>query len=158
PIELQRMALEEAVRASVEAGDLATAAAKLDEFESVGMSPEIKPAIAVLSGRLAERLGQNYQALAKYRAATEATHPPVAAQAKLREVVLRYKAGDLNRDEVISALETLTTIWRGDETEIEALQLLARLYTEEHRYRDAFYAMRTAVRAHPNSEMAQRIQ
>jgi hypothetical protein len=59
---------------------------------------------------------------------------------------------------VISELETLTTVWRGDDTEIEALQILARLYTEEARYRDAFHVMRTALRSHPNSEMTRRIQ
>ena len=42
-------------------------------------------------------------------------------------------------------LETLTTAWRGDETEVEALQMLARLYTAEGRYRDAFHVMRVAL-------------
>ncbi len=36
--------------------------------------------------------------------------------------------------------------------------MLARLYTEDERYRDAFQVMRTALRAHPNSEMTRRIQ
>ena len=76
----------------------------------------------------------------------------------MREIALRYGLGDLKRTDVISELETLTALWRGDETEIEALQMLARLYTEENRYRDAFYVMRTALRAHPNSEMTRRIQ
>ena len=43
----------------------------------------------------------------------------------------------------------LTVAWRGDETEIEALQLLAKLYTDEQRYRDAFQIMRTALVVHP---------
>src|ERR1700726_1711563 len=64
----------------------------------------------------------------------------------------------MKRGDVISELETLTTFWRGDDTEAEALQILARLYTEEGRYRDAFHVMRTAMKAHPNSEMTRRIQ
>src|SRR5260221_10501098 len=64
----------------------------------------------------------------------------------------------MTRKDVISDLEALTAAWRGDETEIEALQILARLYTEETRYRDAFHVMRTALKAHPNSEMTRRIQ
>src|SRR5262249_61265334 len=64
----------------------------------------------------------------------------------------------LKRLDAIAALETLTTIWRGDETEVEALAMLARLYTEDGRYRDAFHIMRTALAAHPNSGMAQRIR
>ena len=49
----------------------------------------------------------------------------------------------------MAALETLTTIWRGDVTEVEALRLLARLYTEDERYREA-QIMRTAMSVHPN--------
>jgi tetratricopeptide (TPR) repeat protein len=64
----------------------------------------------------------------------------------------------MNRPDVISELETLTTFWRGDDTEVEALEILARLYTEEGRYREAFHVMRTAFKAHPNSELTHRIQ
>src|SRR5207244_5307230 len=88
----------------------------------------------------------------------ESMNRPAAAQGRLRETVLRYQLGDLKRADVLSELENLTTVWRGDETEIEALQLLARLYTEDARYRDAFHVMRTAMKAHPNSEMTRRIQ
>ncbi len=72
--------------------------------------------------------------------------------------MLRYSLGDLKRDDVISELESLTTVWRGDETEIEALQMLARLYTEEGRYRNSFYVMRSAMTAHPDWDMTRRIQ
>ena len=62
------------------------------------------------------------------------------------------------RKDVINDLETLTTVWRGDETETEGLKLLAHLYTEESRYRDAFHVMRTALLAHPNSDLTRKIQ
>jgi tetratricopeptide (TPR) repeat protein len=158
PIELQRVVLDDAVRSSIETRDFAAAGDRLNEFEQVGVSPELAPTIAVLRGRVAEALGRNEDALAAYREAAESKLRPAAAQGRLRETELRYQLGDLKRDDVISALETLTTTWRGDETEIEALQVLARLYTEEGRYRDAFHVMRTAMRAHPNSEMTRRIQ
>ena len=96
--------------------------------------------------------------MSAYRTAADSWDRPAAAQGRLRETVLRYALGDLKRDDVISELETLTTIWRGDETEIEALQILARLYTEEGRYRDSFYVMRSAMAAHPDSDMTRRIQ
>jgi len=51
----------------------------------------------------------------------------------------------------------LTVGWRGDETEIEALQLLAKLYTDGQRYRDAFLIMRTALVVHPGSDLTRRI-
>src|ERR1700724_1170414 len=36
--------------------------------------------------------------------------------------------------------------------------MLARLYTADGRYRDSFYVMRSALAAHPNSDMTRRIQ
>ena len=81
-----------------------------------------------------------------------------AAQGRLREIVLAFAIGDMPRKDVINDLETLTTVWRGDETETEGLKLLAHLYTEDSRYRDAFHVMRTALLAHPNSDMTRKIQ
>ena len=76
----------------------------------------------------------------------------------MREIRLQHGRGNLKRADAINDLETLTTTWRGDETEAEALQLLARLYTEDGRFRDAFHVMRTALKAHPNAELTRRIQ
>ena len=94
-------------------------------------------------------MGRNEDALSAYRTAADSWDRPAAAQGLLRETVLRYPLGDLKRDDVMSQLESLTTIWRGDETEIEALKMLAHLYTEDGRYRDAFYVMRSAMAAQP---------
>ena len=69
-----------------------------------------------------------------------------------------FATGDMRRKDVINDLETLTTVWRGDETETEGLKMLAHLYTEDSRYRDAFHVMRTALIAHPNSDMTRKIQ
>jgi tetratricopeptide (TPR) repeat protein len=158
PIELQRLILKEAVRASVEVRDFETAANQLHGFETLGVSKDLEPEIAVLAGRIAEGLGRSGDALVAYRLAASSASRPAAAQGRLRETKLRYALGDLKRTEVIADLEELTAVWRGDETEIEALQALARIYTEEARHRDAFHVMRTALMAHPNSDMTRRIQ
>ncbi|WP_237718370.1 tetratricopeptide repeat protein [Rhodovulum sp. PH10] len=158
PIQLQRLVLMEAVRASIEMKNYAAAANTLHGFETLGIGPDLEPAVAVLAGRVAEGLGRSGDALGDYRLAAGSTAGPAAAQGRLRETVLRYHLGDLKRSDVIADLEDLTTAWRGDDTETEALQLLARLYTQEGRYRDAFHVMRTALSAHPNSEAARRIQ
>jgi hypothetical protein len=158
PLELQRVALKDALRASVEIGDFTGAVNRVNDFKTIGASPELEPAVSVLIGRLAERMGRLQDALAAYRAAAASQDRPAAAQGKLREIVLRYAQGDLKKKDVISELETLTTAWRGDETEAEALQMLARLYTEEDRYRDAFHVMRVALSAFPNSQLTRSIQ
>jgi hypothetical protein len=158
PVELQRVALKEEMRSAIEVGDFSTASIQLNDFQTIGVSHELEPAMAVLIGRLAEGMGRNEDALSAYQTAADSWDRRAAAQGQLRETLLRYTLGDLKGDDVISQLETLTTIWRGDETEIEALQMLARLYTADGRYRDSFYVMRSALAAHPNSDMTRRIQ
>lgn len=158
PIELQRFALKEELRASIEVSDFAAAENELNDLQTIGIPEDLRPQISVLVGRLDEGLGRPEDALAAYRLAGNSPDRPASAQGRLRETALRYSLGDLKRDEVIADLESLTTVWRGDETEIEALQILARLYTEERRYRDSFYVMRSAMAAHPDWDMTRRIQ
>jgi tetratricopeptide (TPR) repeat protein len=158
PVELQRVALLDEMRAAIEVGDFDGAAADLNDFQTIGVPHEMQPMLAVLMGRLDEGMGRSEDALSAYRTAADSWDRPSAAQGRLRETLLRFAQGDMKRDEVISALESLTTIWRGDETEIEALKVLAHCYTEEGRYRDAFYVMRSAMSSHPNSAMTRQIQ
>lgn len=157
PIELQRMAMLTALHAAIETGDLTLAARLANEFGTVGLADD-NPGFAVLSGRLDQGLGRLDAALANYRTAAASGDRRAAAQGRLREIMLRLAHGALTRPDAILALETLTTVWRGDETEIEGLKLLAHLYTEEGRYRDAFHVMRVAVLAHPDSELTRKIQ
>lgn len=158
PLELQRVSVIEAARAAIEVRDFADAARLLNEFDVLGLPRELQAQVSVLRGRLDEGLGRLSDALAAYRTAADSWDRPHAAQGQLREIILRHSLAELARPQAIAALEALTTVWRGDETEIEALQLLARLYTEEGRFRDAFRVMRTAMLAHPGSEMTRRIQ
>jgi len=159
PIELQRMALRYAFRGAIEVHDYNDADKLLNEIQTIGVPDEEQPSIAVLVGRMSEGMGRNEDALANYRSATAAPNDRGSAAAgRLHEIMLRYALGDMPRKEVIDQLETLTTIWRGDETEIEGLKLLAHLYTEEGRYRDAFHVMRTALLAHPDSDLTRKIQ
>jgi hypothetical protein len=157
PLDVQRMMLKDIVRAAVEVGDIAGAVRQMREFEAVGIPHELEPQISVLAGRIAEGLGRKDDALQAYQAAADSSDRPMAAQGRLRELTLQHTLGKLPRTEATAALEALTTVWRGDETEVEALHLLARLYAEEGRHRDAFHVMRIALAAHPNSDMTRRI-
>ena len=158
PIELQRMVMLQSLRSAIEVRDFAGATRMVHEFETIGVLPEQEASIAVLVGRLNEGLGRSEDALTSYRAAAASSDRRAAAQGRLREIVLLFAAGDMPRKDVVYNLETLTTVWRGDETEVEGLKLLAHIYTEDNRYRDAFHTMRTAMRAHPNSDLTRKIQ
>ncbi len=158
PLELQRMAMLEALHAAVEVRDFSKAERLVNLIDGVGFSPRMKPQFDVLVGRLDEGLGRHNEALAKYQEAAEAGAGPATAQGKLREIELLYHLGQMSQSETVAALETLTTIWRGDETEAEGLRLLAHLYTNRARYREAFHVMRVALLAHPNSDLTRKIQ
>ena len=129
----------------------------MNDFKTIGVSDELEPAVSVLMGRLAEAMGRSRDALAAYRNAAADDHRPAGAQGRLRELALRYSKSEISKADMIGGLEALTTAWRGDETEAEALQMLARLYTEEDRYRDTFHTMRVALTEHPGSAVAARI-
>jgi tetratricopeptide (TPR) repeat protein len=158
PVQLQRMAISQALRSAIEVRDFPGATRMVNELETIGVPPELEPSIAVLTGRLNEGIGRNEDALTSYRTASSSNDRRSAAQGRLRETLLLFGSGDMPRQDVIHQLETITTVWRGDETEVEGLKLLAHLYTEDGRYREAFHTMRTAMRAHPNSDLTRKIQ
>ena len=158
PLELQRLAMREALRTDLEVRDYSGAARLINEFETIGVSARMTPEVEVLRGRLEEGLGHKQEALTHYRAAIASNDRRAAAQGRLREIELLWGSHEMVRKDAVGALEMLTTVWRGDETETEGLRLLAHLYTEEHRYRDAFHVMKTAMLAHPSSDITRKIQ
>jgi tetratricopeptide (TPR) repeat protein len=157
PLELQRNVMKEMIRAYVEVGDITGATAQLNEFEAIGIPQELEPIMALLNGRISEGLGRMEDARRSYQLAADSKDRGAAAQGRLREIVLRQARHDIERSDAIAQLETLAATWRGDATEVETLQMLGRAYTDEGRYREAFQIMRTAILAHPNSEMTRRI-
>ena len=158
PAELQRLALRKALRTAIEVRDFSAADRILNDLMTLGIPVGLQPSISVLVGRLKEAMGRNADALASYHTAALSSDRQAAAQGQLREILLRYAIGDMKAPDVIDALETLTTIWRGDDVEAEGLKLLAHLYTNDNRYRAAFHVMRSALTVHPDSEYTRQIQ
>ena len=68
PIELQRIVISEAMRASLEVRDFSGAAKRGSDLKVVGIPAEMKAATAVLLGRLAEALGHDKDAQSEYKA------------------------------------------------------------------------------------------
>jgi hypothetical protein len=158
PLELQRFAIEESVRCAIELGDFDGALRQLNDFDAIGAPPERKAQIALLSGRIAEGLGKVNDAVGAYAVAVESRDEPAAAEGHLRTIRLQQETKQIKREKATAELEQLTIAWRGDEIELEALGLLAALYTETDRVRDAFQVMRVAIAAHPGSRLTARIQ
>jgi tetratricopeptide (TPR) repeat protein len=158
PAELQREVCKQALRAAIEVRDFNDAANKLHELETLAIPAELMAEFDVLKGRVAEGIGRIGDALTFYHTASESAVRPAAATGKLREISLRHAIGEVKREDAVTSLEEFTAAWRGDETEAEALAMLARFYGEEGRYRDEFHLMKVALTAHPRSEMTRRIQ
>jgi tetratricopeptide (TPR) repeat protein len=158
PLELQRVVTADAMKASLEVRDFAGAAKRRAELEVIGVTPDLKPAVAVLRGRLAEVMAQEKDALDDYRFAAESNDRAAAAEGKLLEIKLLQKRNEIKPQEAVNELETLQAIWRGDAIEVQTLQMLAQVYSETGRYLDSLAAARTATRLMPNSEVARQAQ
>jgi hypothetical protein len=114
PLELQTIVTLDAMRASLEVKDYAGAARRRSELEVIGVPEATKPAIAVLRGRLAEALDHDKDALDEYKFAVNSSNRAAGAEAKLLEVTLRQKPGEINQTETLRELETLSVTWRGE--------------------------------------------
>lgn len=158
PVDLQRIAIAQALRASLEVKDYAGAAARGSELDLVGIPPQMKPASLLLSGWLDEAMGREQEALSKYQQAIASSDRQAAAEAKLREIALRQKRREIGLEDSIRDLETLAVTWRGDGIEVQALQKLSQLYSKFGRYREALMAARDATQRQANSEAARQVQ
>jgi predicted negative regulator of RcsB-dependent stress response len=158
PLELQRIAIIDALRAALEVRDYAGVSTRLNELEIVGASPDQQGYLALLRGRMAQALGREKDALADYRQAMASPDRAAASEAKLHEVELALKRGEMTSEQAQTDLETLSVTWRGDTIEVKTLQQLARIYAKEGRFRDALMASRVATRLQPNSEVSRQMQ
>ncbi len=152
PIEVQRLVLASGMRIMVSASDFGAASDIRGQLDLVGIPADLKPTVTLFSARLALGLGRSDQAAADYAELAAGPESPVMAEARLRLVEMRMNRGGLDRPKAIEALETLSFVWRGDETEVETMRLLAKLYVGEARYRDAFNLLDAALLVKPESE------
>ncbi|WP_420964956.1 tetratricopeptide repeat protein [Bradyrhizobium sp. B120] len=158
PPDLQRIVTIDSMKASLEVKDYAGAARRKSDLDVVGVPDALKPAVAVLRGRLAEALGQEKDALDAYRFAANSPDRQAAAEGRLLETLLRQKRGEIGRDDVLKELELLSMLWRGDNIELKTLYVLSKIYAETARYADAFAVTRAATRLQPNAPESRQAQ
>ncbi|MFQ3454807.1 tetratricopeptide repeat protein [Bradyrhizobium sp. UFLA01-814] len=158
PPDLQRIVTMDSMKASLEVKDYAGAARRKSDLDVVGVPGELKPAVAVLRGRLAEALGQEKDALDAYRFAANSADRQAAAEGRLLETLLKQKRGEIGRDDVLKEFELLSMLWRGDNIELKTLYVLSKIYAETARYADAFAVTRAATRLQPNAPESRQAQ
>ncbi|RXF72631.1 tetratricopeptide repeat protein [Hansschlegelia zhihuaiae] len=157
PAELRARFVALAVDLALDAGDGAAASA---EFERLEVLPATRGFAAreLARARVAEALGQTKRAAAVYASLAKTQTDTASAEAELRGVELSLKTGESSLADAIARLERLTTGWRGDDVEAEALARLIGLYGDAGRWREAFSTLRTAVAAFPEAEETRALQ
>jgi tetratricopeptide (TPR) repeat protein len=158
PIELQRIVIKNAMRASLEVKDYSGVDKRSSDLGVIGIPPEMKPSIAVMRGRLAEALGHDKDALSEYKSAVDSSDRLAAAEAGLCEVALLQRRNEISQADARRELETLQVLWRGDGLEVRALEMMASIYADTGRYAESLTAARTATKLEPNSELARQGQ
>ena len=147
-------------RAALESRDYGGVSDRLSELEVIRVPDEMQPQLALLRARMDEALGKDKDALSEYQLAVDSSDRISGAEAKVDEISLRREAGNeiASEEAALASLETLAMTWRGDTTEVRALQMLVRFYSDLGRYRDAFVASRAATRIQPNSDPSREMQ
>jgi tetratricopeptide (TPR) repeat protein len=158
PLELQRVVITEAMRASIEVKDYSGAASRSNDLDVIGIPSDLKPQISVLRGKLAEALGREKDAIAEYKVAEKSADRASAMEARLLDIALRQKRDDISQEDALRDLETLSVTWRGDGLEVKALSMMARIYSDTGRYGESLAAARTATKLQPNSDISRAAQ
>ena len=158
PIDLQRIAITDAMRAALEVRDYESAGNRSNELDIVGSTPDSKPHILLLRARLAESLGRTADAYRDYGQVMDSGARMAAVDAEVRSIALKLTRNEMKPEDALDRLETLAVTWRGDDTEMRTLQLLFKLYSEAGRYKDALMAARTASDLAPGSDVTRDIQ
>lgn len=158
PVDLQRQVMLAALRAAAEVRDFSEAGRLMNELDSAEVPDEMKAEYAVLAGRVSEGLGRIDRAASLLETAVKVGEGPAAAEARYKQIELKLVRGEYNRPKAIDRLEALAFSWRGDRIELESNRLLARLYVEEARYRDAFRLLDAALLAQPNVPVTRTFQ
>ncbi|SHN82939.1 protein TonB, links inner and outer membranes [Bradyrhizobium erythrophlei] len=158
PIDVQRIVIADAMRASLEVKDYPGAAKRASELDVIGVAPEQAASVGVLRGRLAEGLGHEKDALDEFKRAALSPDRPSAAEAKLLQIALQQKRNEISQDDALRELETLSVIWRGDAIEVHTLEMLAKIYSDIGRFSESFAAVRVANLMAPNLEVARQGQ
>ena len=158
PVELQRQVLLAALRAAVEVRDFNEAGRLMNDLDGTEVPEDMKAEFTVLAARMSEGVGRTDRAAALFDAAAKTNDGAAAAEARYKQIELKLARGEYDRPKAIDHLESLAFSWRGDRIELESNRLLARLYVQEARYREAFRLLDAALLAQPNMPVTRTFQ
>nr|WP_321444008.1 hypothetical protein [uncultured Cohaesibacter sp.] len=135
-----------------------SATAALAEVNPTYLDAEGMARYNLLRGKIAVARNDVKEASEAFKAARDTKYLPIANDAWLQDVKLRRQEDKINLDDAIEELEGLTTIWRGDDVELNALRTLAHYYVDKKEYRNAFETLKSAADSDPASEISRVLQ
>ena len=158
PSEIQGQFQLANAKSAIELRKLAVAADVLDSLSKVKLADHQFGENQLLRGRYLDAIGRTEEAIEAYKAAIKSDIAPVAAEAEYRLVNLLVRNNKISHADALKRLERLSIVWRGDDTELRTLRLLANLYVRDKDYRSAFSIMKNAVKAFPQDKLSLSIQ
>ncbi|WP_350334838.1 hypothetical protein [Coralliovum pocilloporae] len=158
PEDIRSRFLLAAVAGSIDVNDFGSARRYMSQIEPRYLNEAMLARYDLLRGQFADAGGKPKEAIAAYEQAKTSRYLPISEQASYELTRIRFREGMIERKDAIEELAQLTTRWRGDETELFALRMLARLQAEQGDYRQAFEAMKSAVFADADAQTTQLLQ
>jgi hypothetical protein len=147
PPEIRDRLLPEVAETLVAGGELAAAAALLDQRKGDG-------ALDLARAMLAEAEGDTARALAIYDRLAQSPDQLIHARAAIRAVELRLASGAINDRQAAAGLESLLYAWRGDWRERALRERLAALEARVGEWRQALTLMRESEALFPDDQAA----
>ncbi len=144
-------------RSALELNDLGTARKQIDEAMSVEAENSTRLHTRLIRAAYAEASGNVQEAIRHYQKVAEAGYEPLETQALFQKTRLQTEAGELKPAQAADILENLRYRWRGDNTELEEVLALGKIYGEMGDYNRALKAMNTAVMRFPDNPVTRRI-
>lgn len=140
-----------ATRAAVEMHDAATANRFLSKVEFSTLTVEDASLYQLLTGRIAEELGHDNEALDTYGQVIAADIRPTRAEAVFRTLKILNQQGRIDLAKATQTLAAESLMWRGNALESDMQRLLAELYFRNRDYRLGFETVKQAVAYYPDS-------
>lgn len=140
-----------ATRAAVELHDAATANRFLSKVEFSTLTVEESSLYQLLTGRIAEEMGHDNEALDTYGQVIAANIRPTRAEAVFRTLAVLDKQGRIDLARATQTLAAEAMMWRGNALEADMQRLLADLYFRNGDYRLGFETVKQASASQPDS-------
>ncbi len=144
PQELRAWMHLTAVRGALIRNDFDGANHHLAILEDIGGTRSQYAERQYLRGRYLEATARSGLAGEAYDLAIRQGVRSISAEARLRKIQINVADQSLSREEAVSQLEGLSMGWRGNNVELEVLNVLADLYVEGRNFRRLFEVMASA--------------